>query len=146
MKKNIRKPTLKDFQQYTGLHCHKLWKEVGENFVCPACNRNKFQILRWTTRFPRSANAFEDWVAVLHRHHDHSDPTFERTSGRFPVTVICDQCNAADGAAKRKLGLPKSFSFSPLDISHFVVAAPHAPHQIDFDRAKDIYLALQSAR
>lgn len=144
MENKIRVPTLEDFQQYTGLHCHRLWKEVGDFFVCPACQRNKFQILRWTTRFPRSPSSFKDWVAVLHRHHDHSDNSFDRTSGRFPTTVICDQCNAADGAAKRKLGLPKNFSFSPREIAQFVVASPHSPHQIDFDRARDIYLALQS--
>lgn len=61
---------------------------------------------------------------------------------RFPRTVVCDQCNAADGRAKRKLGLPSDFSFSPLEIRAFVTATPHAPHVVDYEIARRIYESL----
>lgn len=139
---SIKVPTYQDFLNYTGLHCHRLWAEVGPDYFCPACKRSKFQILRWTTRFPNKPNAFEDWVAVLHRHHDHSQGFMSRSSGRFPETVICDQCNSSDGAAKRKLKLPKNFSFSPDEIGQFVKATPHGKHEINFEIAKAIYVQL----
>ena len=63
-------------------------------------------------------------------------------NGRFPMTTICDQCNSSDGAAKRKLKLPKAFSFSPQEIGRFVKATPHGKHEIDYDVAKEIYESL----
>ena len=142
MSMSIKVPTYEDFQSYTGLHCHLLWAEVGDNYVCPACQRNKFQILRWTTRFPNKPNAFQDWVAVLHRHHDHSQGVMSCNAGRFPETVICDQCNSSDGAAKRKLKLPREFSFSPSEIGYFTTATPHGKHKINYEKAKAIYEAV----
>lgn len=140
--KGVRVPTEAVFRSYTGLHCRQLWAEVGEDYVCPSCKRNKFQILRWTTRFPKGPSPFKGWVAVLHRHHDHSQGFMTRSLGRFPETVICDQCNSADGVAKRKLGLPRDFSFSPQEIGSFVVVTPHGRHRIKFDEAKRIYEGL----
>ena len=135
----MKTPTQVDYQNYTGLHCHKIWKEVGPHYHCPSCLRTKFELLKWTTRFPGKDTAFKDWVATLHRHHDHSDTSLEKMLGRFPVTIICGQCNSADGAVKRKLKLPKNFSFAPEEISHFIVVKPHAPHVINFIRAAQIY-------
>lgn len=136
---SIKIPTDKDFLDYKGLHCFRLWAEVGDNYVCPSCKRNKFQILRWTTRDPNKSNAFKDWVAVLHRHHDHSQGLMCKNPARFPETVICDQCNTVDGVVKRKLNLPKEFSFSPQEIGRFVMTIPHGKHKIDFEMAKAIY-------
>ena len=137
-----RIPTHQEYLAYDGAHTHRLWAEVGPNWVCPACNRSKFQVLRWTTRFPKSPKAFQDWMAPLHRHHDHSAGVFSNRCSRFPETIICDQCNAADGAAKRKLKLPKNFSFSPAEIAVFVVATPHDKHAINYEMAYEIYVAI----
>jgi len=41
--------------------------------------------------------------------------------------------------AKRKLGLAKSFSFSPQEIGRFVKATPHAGHTIDYETAREVY-------
>ena len=137
-----RIPTPQEFLAYDGAHTHRLWVAVGPNWVCPACHRTKFQVLRWTTRFPRSPHAFQDWMAPLHKHHDHSVEFISNRRPRFTETIVCDQCNSADGAAKRKLKLPKNFSFSPLEIAAFVVAAPHDKHTINYEIANAIYLAL----
>lgn len=59
--------------------------------------------------------------------------------GRFPETLICGDCNSADGAAKRKLKLPENWSFSPQEIAQFVRGTPHAAVDIDFDIAKAVF-------
>lgn len=141
----IKVPTLEEYQNHTGLHYHRLWRLVGENWICPACKRTKFEIMRWSKRFPGRPNAFMDWVAPLHEHHDHSVPLLG-SGARFENTIICDQCNSCDGSAKRMLKLPKYFSFSPQEINRFVVAIPHGKHQINLELAKLIYdeLAMNS--
>lgn len=144
MQSDIKVPTLDVFLSYDGLHCHKLWAEVGEKFVCPSCGRTKFQLLRWTMRFPNKPEKFMGWKAVLHRHHCHSAGRYAAYV-RFPTTVICDQCNSADGAAKKKLGLPSNFSFAPYEIAQFVKSKPHGKHEIDYQSAAQIYAGLQSS-
>ena len=141
-----RVPSPEDFFAYNGAHTHRLRAEVGPDWEGPACHRTKFQILRWTTRFPRSPHAFQDWMAPLHKHHDHSVELLSNGQPRFPQTTICDQCNVADGAAKRRIKLPKNFSFSPMEIAAFVVAVPHDKHTINYEMAHAIYLALLLAR
>jgi hypothetical protein len=82
------------------------------------------------------------WVAALHRHHDHSRAFRGQGGARFPETVICDQCNVADGAVKRKLMLPKNFSFAPEEIRAFVSATPHGKHIIDYQKAHALYRSI----
>ena len=49
-------------------------------------------------------------------------------------------CNLADGLAKRKLKLPKDFSFSPDEIKQFINPKPHTKsHEIDYEKAKKVY-------
>jgi hypothetical protein len=81
-------------------------------------------------------------MAGLHEHHDHACSRYETGVARFPPTILCDQCNSADGAAKRRLSLPESFSFSPAQIAEFVTATPHGKHKINFDLAKHLYDSL----
>jgi len=78
-------------------------------------------------------------MAGLHKHHDHSVDVLAGENPRFAQTIICDQCNAADGAAKRKLALPKRFSFSPQEIAWFVVPSPHGRHKIVYEAAQVVY-------
>lgn len=60
--------------------------------------------------------------------------------GRFQEELICGDCNSADGTAKRKLGLPKEWSFSPAEIGRFVTVSPHSgATRIDYDEALRIY-------
>ena len=81
------------------------------------------------------------WVAGLHAHHDHNVHYGE--SERFPKTIICEQCNSADGAVKRKFKLPECFSFSHDEIGKFVTATPNGWHCIDYDLALHIYNRLE---
>jgi hypothetical protein len=43
---------------------------------------------------------------------------------RFPPAPLCYSCNALDDAAKRALGLPRDFSFSPEELR--LIAMPSA--------------------
>lgn len=140
----IKIPTNEDYYNHTGLHYKNLWKSIGDEWSCPACGRSKYQIMKWTKRFPNSPNSFMDWVAALHKHHDHSIGFLENGVRRFSETIICGQCNAADGAAKRKLKLPANFSFSPQEMRTFIQAAPHDKHVIDFEMARIIYNSILS--
>lgn len=137
--RHVRIPTYDDYRTHDGLHYRNLWREIEDAWACPGCGRSKYQIMRWTKRFPRSPTAFMGWVAALHRHHDHGVGIDYRRPARFAQTVICDQCNAADGAAKRRLKLPSTFSFAPGEIARFVRATPHGKHVLDLQLALAIY-------
>jgi len=139
MTKKIRVPTYEEYASHDGLHYHQLWAEVGPHWVCPGCGRSRFQIMRWTKRFPNSPGAFWGWVAGLQRHHCHSMEFRGNDSPRFSRTIVCDQCNATDGAVKRKFQLPKKFSFAPEEIRGFVMAIPHGKHTIDYEKALEVY-------
>lgn len=143
MSRHSRIPTREDYEAFDGAHGHQKWKRAGPDWACPCCRRTRFEILRWTVRFPRSPNRFEGWMAVLHDHHDHSAPYFSTARPRFPTTTICDQCNAADASAKRSLKLPDDFSFAPHEIAQFVTAAPHAKHSIDLSIAQALYTSVK---
>ncbi|WP_291878967.1 hypothetical protein [Caulobacter sp.] len=144
-------PTLADFEAFDGHHCRDIYAGLPQGWTCPGCGRTPFEILRWAVRFPRTPNAFEDWVGGYHTHHDHGvdDVRFGRATGpavaRFPETVMCEQCNSADGAAKRKLGLRRDFSFAPWEIRRFVTAMPHSAHTIDYEMAEALYRQAEAA-
>jgi rubredoxin len=144
----VKVPTPEEYSTYDGAHCFRLWASLSETWHCPACGRSKFEILRWTTRYRRTRDGgrepYKGWMAGLHGHHDHSvGPVDSESRGRFPVTVICDQCNSADGRAKRILEIRDDFSFSPEEIRQFVVPTPHGRHRLDLDEASRIYRALR---
>ena len=140
-RRRVRIPTNLEYREYDGAHTPKLWDSIPENWHCPGCKRSKRDILRWTTRWYKQGvgevpDGYHGWMAGLHRHHDHSP------NGRFAEVVICDQCNSADGAAKRRLELPRDFSFSPSEIGYFVTANAHDKHKLDFKKARRVYEAI----
>lgn len=141
-----RVPSQQEFLEYDGAHCFRLWAELPTNWYCPACLRTKFKIMRWTTRYFRrdvgKCSGYKGWMAGLHTHHDHSQDSMFGRSGRFSATIICDQCNSADGVAKKHLRLPDRFSFSPAEIAMFITSTPHARHKVDLEKAQQIYSCL----
>ena len=142
--------------------------EVGPNWCCPACHRDKQEI----SRIDKNGNL----LCSIHRHHDHfidvvSDQLAAEKAGllkgtkeagafprvnfsiyaahdsicasliRFPETLICSDCNVAEPVAKRFAQTPPSFSFSPYEIASFINVRSHAPHGVDEDRAKEAFAA-----
>ena len=136
-------PTIEEYRAYGGAHCFQLWRSLGETWRCQGCGRSKFEIMRWTWRTPHGREPFWGWMAGLHTHHDHAQGYVDVGRGRFHEVVICDQCNSADAQAKRRLGLPPDFSFTPSEIRQFVTAESHGKHQIDYERARGIYESLR---
>jgi hypothetical protein len=132
-----RVPTDEEYAAFDGAHNHKKWKQLGEDWRCPACNRAKREVMRWALRTPMGQR-FYGWIWDVDQHHCHSAP-IGSGRGRFPDTIICDLCNYADGAARRKLGLPAWFTFSPDEIGQFVTASPHGKHQVNYDKALCLY-------
>lgn len=73
------------------------------------------------------------FTVTMTKHHCHG-------AGRFETELICGDCNSADGAAKRKLGLPSDWSFAPGEIARFVSVTPHSGATvIDYAEALRIY-------
>lgn len=149
MPDNMRIPTDQEYKAYDGEHCFRLWREVGDSWKCPVCRRTRREIMRWTRRQPKPmkgiTKSYMGWMAGLHRHHDHSQGEYvDLARGRFPATIICDQCNAAEGRVKQKLCLPAVFSFSPQEMAQFITAIPHGRHKIDLDKAWHVYRGIVS--
>lgn len=134
--RELRIPTLEEVSGFDGAHCKRLYSSIGPDWQCPGCQRTKYQLLRWTMLFPNRPDRHMGWAAGLHKHHDHGN-----WPGRFPKTLVCEQCNSADAAAKRALKLPKKFSFSPAEIRCFVIAIPHGWHLINYTAAQWLYVA-----
>ena len=128
-----------------------------EDFCCPCCHRSKRNI----ARIDKNGHLLCQFVY----HHDH----FGDTSGgiikahrgeldwresrelhslgdnfeRFPQTLICSDCNVAEGAAKKvSPAIPPAFSFTPLEISQFIIVSDNKPHRIDGAKVIEIFEAL----
>lgn len=138
--KYSRLPTPSELAAFDGMHCSRLYKKaMSENWRCPSCNRTAPELVRWTKiSGPSWAARYGDchgmgFTVTMSNHHCHG-------IGRFEQTLICGDCNSADGAAKRKLGLPSEWSFSPQEIGLFVAVAPYSGATIiDYEIALRIY-------
>ena len=143
--KYSRVPTPVEIAAFNGLHCHKLYKKAAEeNWRCPSCQRSAHQLIRWTEiRGPGWRERYADEFGMgftigFANHHCHGH-------GRFATTLICGDCNWADGTAKRILKLPESWSFSVEEIAQFVSLTPHSGKaKIDCRRALEIYNAVRA--
>lgn len=144
-KKWSKAPSHEEIAAFDGMHCRRLYSEaLAKQWRCPSCNRSPQELIRWseiTGQYYRATYGDEHgmgWTISLVRHHCHSTGehiALAAKDSRFPPTMICGDCNSADGAVKRKLGLPTSFSFSPQEIGLFVTGKPHRGVVIDFEKA-----------
>ncbi len=124
---------------------------VPHDWRCPCCYRTKQDM----ARLDRNGAL----LCSIHEHHDHyserfdvdvrkmspGDYTFSRVVQdsliRFPNTLICNDCNVAEPAAKRIVGAPSYFTFSPAEIAYFVTLSKDGAVSVDPDRAKKAYEA-----
>jgi hypothetical protein len=146
-RRSPRIPTQEDFEAYRGAHTHKIWASLPRHWRCPSCGRTRFQLLTWTKSLTGSSKrAFGDyhWLAAIHEHHDHRSEN-GAYAPRFARAYICSDCNSADGVVKRRLKLLPDFSFSPQELSRFVVGHPHCGVEIYFEAAKNLYELVRGA-
>lgn len=144
-----------------GLELNRSWAERPVNWGCPVCRRSKDQIARLTSA--------EVLLCRLDWHHDHlgdegvrilsrgqvkhADRALREAlwsairvcrplAERFRPILVCNDCNAADGAAKLALAglVHPDFSFAPSEIAGFIRVGPNRPHEIDPDQARAIWL------
>lgn len=135
------------------LNLNRAWAGTWQRWTCPCCNRTKPQIARRT-----SSGVL---LCALEFHHDHlgdkAGKRFEEIIGksddrefmiqrshakygmlqfveRFQRTLICIDCNLAEGKAKGLVGdMDPDFTFSPKEIAGFINAADNRVHEIDGD-------------
>lgn len=142
----------------TGFSLNNWWVLTSPDWTCPACNRPKREIAK--------INRHGDMMGHLVTHHDHmgdyladrfhqisgslvsvtADPECKRfvrrsasTIAAYDPIVICVDCNSADGEAKKIIPTHKWFSFSPAEISEFVIPGKNREHRIDTKCAKEIW-------
>ncbi len=145
-----------------GAHLNRWWVLTPVEWSCPCCKRSKSQIVR--------LNKNNYLTCQLHEHHDHMEEVvrtlFEKystskkqqvadeLSERFAIksafslsaydkTIVCFDCNKADADAKKIVKAHNFFSFSPKEISEFVIASPNKEHQINEEVAKKVWERVQ---
>jgi hypothetical protein len=140
-RKPLREPTQQDFESYRGGHTFKKWAGLPSDWHCPACKRSKFQLLTWTkslTGYGGTIRGQYQWLAPIQEHHDHRADGGAH-SPRFCATLICSDCNTADGKVKRLLKLPRDFSFSPEELGQIITGYAHCGIDTDLAIARNIY-------
>ncbi len=141
------------------------WLGSDQEWKCPGCSRDKFQI----SRIGKQGQI----LAKLVVHHDHMEDLLEETfhstfaslgADEAQVTgkrlieriaqafaahdrvLVCEDCNTADIEAKKVVGAPKYFSFTLSQIKQFVAPEEHRSHRINpevvqviWEKAKPIF-------
>jgi rubredoxin len=133
----LRIPTPEEFIGYRGGHTHQKWTRLPHGWHCPSCGRSKYEQVRWTkciTGYGVPKGEYQ-WLAPIHEHHDHGGDAEERAP-RIRPTMLCFDCNNAEGRTKTLLDLPCDFSFSPDELREFITGLPHCGVDIDLDIAK----------
>lgn len=146
-----------------GAHLNKWWVMTPVEWSCPCCKRKKSEIVR--------INRNNYLICQLHEHHDHMKEVVkslfedfstkrdkivaDEMSEKFAIkiafslsaydnTVVCFDCNKADSDAKKVVGAHRYFSFSPKEISEFILVNPNVEHEIDENAAKDVWSRVKS--
>jgi len=141
-----------------GADLNSWWIFTPHDWECPACLRKKENIVR--------SNKHNYLMGHLHAHHDHMEEKIKerfaeiseardhvvadinaenfakRTASAitaFDKTVICSDCNTADTTAKKLIGCPQAFSFSPAEIASFILPKPNVSHHVDQTKAHSVW-------
>lgn len=133
------------------------WAATWQRWECPCCGRQKAEIAR--------VSGDGVLLCKLVWHHDHIDvlvkamlrraddpnvPDEKRAARqlartlvfplleRFTATLVCEDCNNADGDMKAVLGgdVDRAFSFSPNEIRSFIRVRANERHELDPEAGK----------
>jgi rubredoxin len=163
----VKSPLSKRISEHHGIDIFEMnsnWACSPQDWVCPCCQRNKFQISR-----PGSKGQI---LAKLVIHHDHMGEALraaflkafreaetdtaqidgsrlvDRMGNAFAAyqeVLLCEDCNNADAKAKNLLGAPAFFSFSVSQIKAFVRSFDHRSHEIDAVKARQMWDSAKAA-
>ena len=138
------------------------WVGTPQNYICPACGREKINLARLNTK--------QEIMCHLVEHHDHMKDVLKRRFQEISVkravvvadeqaekfakrsatmisayenTLICVDCNNADAMAKKASDAHRDYSFSPQELSKIVKSVPNKSHEIDINIAKAIWAERQ---
>ncbi|MBW5437256.1 hypothetical protein FXB41_21615 [Bradyrhizobium canariense] len=146
----------------TKLDLNSGWASTWTKWNCPCCQREKPQIARLSTggillcrlefhhdhlvdrakRIYRERNPRTDDRDIniqVSRTKDALMPLIER----FEPTLICIDCNLAEGRAKLELAaeIDRDFTFAPSEIATFISVTANRVHDIDIEKARRAWLA-----
>lgn len=129
-----RLPTSGEIQHAGRLQAPRFWEETDDSWRCPACKRNRQEIVRpnkegsWT--MPVSSRFLFDPSAPRKR-------TETRTCGDCALVA-----ESLGKEAEQRFGKPLNRGYSSLasvtDIARCILPQPHCRHNIDNDRAEDV--------
>jgi hypothetical protein len=136
-------PTEAEVAAYDGGGALDLWNAAPADWRCPACWRDRGEILR------RSNNPRRLWSGRLVRHTEYilATPTkdennnvlFDESVDRHEYHLICLDCSTILTGVKSRL--PAVAALEPLfqlrDMAAVATAAPHLPHEVDWDAATE---------
>ena len=149
---------LKEKFNARNVHYDFWWIATPTDWICPVCKRIKEKLVK--------INKHGDLSGHLHEHHDHmadlAKKRFDEISAQqtnviadnisekfvkrlayalasYDNTIICSDCNVADTDAKKIVSAHKDFSFSPTDISKFIIVSANNKHEINHKIAKEMW-------
>lgn len=142
-----------------GLDLNTNWALAEQGWSCPVCRRSKVDLFRVSANgvllakldvhhdhlvdaiWSRSFELFgKDWIEQAPPGSGMRLDTIEVLIRRFRPTLVCSDCNAADGAAKNGIhGIDRRFSFAPDEIAAFSRVTPGSTHEVDVEKATEIW-------
>ncbi len=133
------------------LDLNRWWARTWEGWCCPCCKREKPQLARLgpggvlicklemhhdhlgdrVSKIFKTANPREG--GPLGAQVDNAKQALRTLCERFAPSLICQDCNAAEGAAKVALSnaLPRVFTFAPAEVATFIRVVPNQSHEVD---------------
>lgn len=141
-----------------GLDLNRNWALTRQSWSCSGCGRTKDDCFRLSSRgillaklelhhdhmrdlvWPRAGELLgEDWRDRIPGTGEMLGLTRELTS-RFSEALVCSECNAADGKAKKFVPeIDRRFSFTVSEIRQFAVLQPGSDHDVDTAVAREIW-------
>ncbi|WP_271612698.1 hypothetical protein [Bradyrhizobium sp. CCBAU 21362] len=145
----------------TKLDLNRGWASTREHWTCPCCKRGKAHIARVSSggvllcRLEYHHDHLADRAKRLFREHrpqggdretiiqiGRAENALMLLVERFEQTLICIDCNLAEGRAKLELAkeIDSDFTFTPAEIASFIGVTPNRLHEVDLEKAKAAWL------
>jgi hypothetical protein len=83
-----------------------------------------------------------NWISRIAPGIAHFEKLGSQMLARFAPTLVCLDCNAADGVAKKwSPRIPRDFSFRPSEARRFITPVANGEHSVDVTAALEIFEA-----